>query len=67
MLSRLKSDAGVGAATFLLAVGCLIVGGGAAAGAVGVVISKYGPGDGGAVQNGPKDLVPPDQLLDYGG
>ena len=67
MLDRLKSDAGFGVATFLLAVGCVLVGGGAAAGAVAQVLKSYGPQDNHAVQTGPKDLVPPQDVLTYGG
>jgi hypothetical protein len=67
MLSRLRSDAGVGVVAFLIALGSLLVGGAAAAGAVGTVIQKYGPADGNAVQNGPKQPLPPGELLGYGG
>jgi hypothetical protein len=67
MLDRLKSDAGFGVASFLMVVGCVLVGGGAATGAAFSVINNYGPKDGHAVQTGPKDLVPPDQVLTYGG
>jgi hypothetical protein len=67
MLSRMKVDAGLGLATLLIAVGSILAGGAAAAGAVVAVINSYGPADHKAVQNGPKDLVPPDQILSYGG
>jgi hypothetical protein len=67
MFDRVKSDAGVGVATFLIAVGCVLVGGGAAAGAVVSVINNYGPQDNHAVQTGPKTVVPPDEVLSYGG
>lgn len=67
MLDRLKSDAGFGVASLLIIVGCVVVGGGAATGAAVSVLNSYGPKDSHAVQTGPKDVVPPQDVLTYGG
>ena len=65
--SRLKSDAGLALTALVIGVGSLFVGTAAAVTAVVAVINSYGPGDSGAVQNGPKDVLPPDAILTYGG
>lgn len=67
MRHRFTSDAGFGLATILVTVGCLLTGGAAATGAVVTVLKSYGPQDSKAVQHGPKTVVPPEQVLNYGG
>ena len=44
-----------------------LLGGGAAAAAVGTRVSTPRPHDGHAVQTGPKDVVAPEDIIDYGG
>lgn len=68
MLStRFKSDTGQAVTALLIGVGSLFVGTAAAVGAVVAVVSHYGPQDQNALQNGPKNVLPPDQVLSYGG
>lgn len=67
MLSRMRSDAGLGLMALVIAAGSVLAGGAAATGAVIAVINTYGPNDQGAIQNGPQNVVPPEQVLSYGG
>lgn len=52
------------AAVTLLSV---VLGGGAAAAAVVTVVTTQGPQDSNAIQTGPKDILPPEQIIPYGG
>ncbi|KQZ88028.1 hypothetical protein ASD62_00515 [Phycicoccus sp. Root563] len=45
----------------------VVIGGGAATAAVFGVISANGPKDSTAIVDGKKDIVPPEDLLNYGG
>lgn len=58
-----------GAVTSAVAVTLLsiVLGGGAAAAAVAAIVSSQGPGDSQAIQSGPKDLVDPSTVIQYGG
>jgi len=68
MFTRLKSDSGFAAAALLIGVGSVVAGGAAATAAVITVVNNYGPGDAQANQDGPKDVLPADELLlPYGG
>lgn len=64
---RATSDRGEVATAAVLTIAGIVLGGVAAVGAAVAVVSEYGPGDGTAVQDGPKDVLPPDQILTYGG
>jgi hypothetical protein len=66
-MSRLRSDSGFAAAALLIGVGSVLAGGAAATAAVITVVKSYGPGDAAATQDGPKDVLPPDEVLTYGG
>jgi hypothetical protein len=59
----------VGFVTPMLAIALLsmVLGGGAAVVAVSSVVNSYGADDKAAVQTGLKDIVPPDQIISYGG
>ena len=65
--SRLKSDAGVALTALVIGFGSLLAGTAAAVAGVVAVINNYGPGDSHAEQTGPKDVLPPDAILSYGG
>lgn len=66
-LPRVKSDSGIALTAVIMAVGSLFVGTAAAVGAVVAVVDSYGPQDSGALQNGPKDVLQPGDVLSYGG
>jgi hypothetical protein len=61
-----RSERGEVSAAVVLVLSVLL-GGGAAAAAVATVVSTQGPGDSAAVQSGPKDVLPPEQVINYGG
>ncbi len=52
---------------FVVTLLSLILGVGAATGAVLAVVNANGPQDSRAVQSGPKDVLPPADLIPYGG
>jgi hypothetical protein len=45
----------------------IVLGGGAAGAAIFTVLNSQGPQDNSAVQNGPKDLKDPKDIIPYGG
>jgi hypothetical protein len=51
----------------LIAVASLVAGGAIAASAVNAVVTSSAPDDSSAVQTGPKELVEPSELINYGG
>ena len=51
----------------LIALVCVVCGGGAAAVAVTAVVTATGPNDSGAVLNGPQNPVSPTEIIRYGG
>ncbi|GAB3598746.1 hypothetical protein GCM10027446_29700 [Angustibacter peucedani] len=65
--TRLKSDSGIAVAAVVMGVGSLLAGGAAATAAIVAVVDNYGPQDSTAVQDGPKDVLQPDDVLSYGG
>lgn len=67
MSLRRRKDAGFVTPTLAVALLSMVLGGGAAVAAVSSVVNSYGADDQGAVQTGLKDIVPPDQIVSYGG
>lgn len=65
-LRRGRRDRGAVSA-LLIALGCVLLGGGAAAVAVTAVVTSSGPNDSGAVLNGPTQPVSPTEIIRYGG
>ncbi|ADU48172.1 hypothetical protein [Intrasporangium calvum] len=51
----------------LIALASLVAGGAIAAAAVNQVVTSSAPNDSSAVQTGPKELVEPSELINYGG
>ncbi len=67
MSLRRRDDAGLVTPMLAVALLSMVLGGGAAVLAVSSVVSSYGADDTTAVQTGLKDIVPPDQIISYGG
>lgn len=63
----LSGDRGVVTTTIALTVGGLLLGGATAVGAVLAVVDAYGPQDETALVDGSQDVLPPEDILNYGG
>ena len=61
------SESGFILPTIAIALLSLLLGGGAAVLAVSSVVNSAGASDQVAVQSGPKDILPPDAIISYGG
>lgn len=66
-MSLHRRDAGFVKPLLAVALLSMALGGGAAVVAVSSVVNSYGADDQTAVQTGLKDIVPPDQIISYGG
>lgn len=67
MSLRRRDDTGFVTPLLAVALLSMVLGGGAAVVAVSSVVNSYGADDQTAVQTGLKDIVPPDQIISYGG
>ncbi|WP_406831030.1 hypothetical protein ABEG17_18825 [Pedococcus sp. KACC 23699] len=62
-----RDERGVVSSAAAITILSVVLGGGAATAAVFSVIGASGPKDGAAIVDGKKDIVPPQDLLNYGG